>query len=145
MLSNLIERIKILSAITPTAGAAGTSAINGSTIDTQGFRGVLFSVHFGAIVAGAATSIKVQHGDASDLSDAADVAGTSQTIADTDDDKVFYCDLNRVTKRYCRVVVSRATQNATCEATAILYDAVSKPPAQTASGEAFNNAVSGTA
>lgn len=144
-MNNLIEKSKLLSAITPTAGAAAATAITGTTIDTFGFRGILFLLNFGTIVSGAVTSFKVQHGDASDNSDMADVLGSAQTVADTADDTPFYCDINRVTKRYARLVVSRATQNATLGATALLYDAVSQPVTQTASGELSNNPVSGTA
>jgi len=110
---NLSKEVKISSAITPTAGAAGTADINGSTLDMSTFDAVLVIVRMGAIVAGAVTSIKMQQGDASDLSDAADLAGTAQTIADDDDDKTFFIDLVRPRKRFVRVVVARGTQNAT--------------------------------
>lgn len=128
-MNQLAKATKIMSAVTPTAGAAGTSAINGTTLDCSGYDGVLIGVHFGTIVAGAVTSIKAQHGDASDMSDAADISGSSVTINDTDDDKVFYIDV-RVKKRYLRVVVSRATQNATVAAVYVLYDAHNVPSAQ---------------
>ena len=109
---NLSKNCKISTAITPTAGGAGTSTINGTTLDMQDSEGVLIVVRMGTITTGAVTSIKVQQGDASNLSDAADLAGTGQTIADTDDDKIFYIDLYKPLKRYVRVVVSRATQDA---------------------------------
>ena len=38
--------------------------------------------------------------------------GTGQTIADTDDEKVFYIDLYKPRERYVRLVVDRGTQNA---------------------------------
>lgn len=109
---NLSKNVKISQAITPTAGAAGTTLINGSILDMQGYEGVLIMVTMGAITATAVTSIKAQQGAASDLSDAADLAGTGQIIADTASDKVFYIDLHKPTKRYVRVVVSRGTANA---------------------------------
>lgn len=116
---NFAKDCKISQATTVTAGAAGTSAINGAVLDMSGFEEVLVIVPFGAIVSGAVTSIKWQEGDTSNLSDAADVAGTSQTIADTDDDKTFYISVVKPRSRYGRVVVSRATQNATVGA--IIY------------------------
>jgi hypothetical protein len=128
----LIKSGKLLSAVTPTAGAAGATVINGSIIDCSGFGGCLIAVHMGAIVGGAVTSIKAQVGAASDLSDAVDVTGSSVTIADTDDDKVFYIDVQRSSKQYMRLVVSRATQNATVCATYLLYDANNLPVAQAA-------------
>lgn len=109
---NLSKEVKLSSAITPAAGAAGTTDIQGTTLDMSGFEGVLIVVRMGTITAGAATSIKAQQGDASDLSDAADLADTAQTIADDADEKTFYIDLTRPTKRYVRLYVDRATQNA---------------------------------
>ncbi len=128
----MMKSAKLLSAVTPTAGAAGATSINGSIIDCSGFDGCAIAVHFGAIVAGAATSIKAQAGNDSGLSDAADIAGTSVTIADTDDDKVFYIDVQRPQKQYLRLVVSRATQNATLTAVYLLYDSKVEPVSQAA-------------
>lgn len=108
----LINELKITQAIAPAAGVAGTSAINGATLDMTGFEGVLMVVTFGAITAGAVTSIKAQQGAASNLSDVADLLGTGQTIADTDDEKTFYINIHRPAERYVRLAVSRATQNA---------------------------------
>lgn len=108
---NLSKDVKISIAVTPTAGAAGTSAIEGATLDMAGFESVLMIVPFGAIVSGAVTSIKAQHGDAA--ASEGDIAESAQTIADDDDNKTFYIDLAKVTKRYVRLYISRATQNAT--------------------------------
>ena len=143
----LSKNLKIVPAFTTTAGAAGTSAITGATIDTQGFGRVLFVVPVGAIVSGAATSLKIQHDDASGMGTVADVVGSSQTIADTDDDTTRYVDFVP-TKRYVRVYVTRGTQNATFGgANAILSDAFSAPVTQPATvvGEAIESAISGTA
>ena len=121
-MDQLIKNAKITQAVTPTAGAAGTSDINATTLDMSGAEGVLIVVTMGAIVGSAATSIKVQSGAASNMSDAADLIGTSQTIADDDDEKVFYIDVNKPVERYVRLVVDRATQNATVSsATYIQY------------------------
>ncbi len=108
----LIDGLKITQAVTVTAGAAGTTDINGTTLDMSGYDGVLVAVTMGAITGSAVTSIKMQQGSASNLSDAADLLGTAQTIADTDDEKTFYIDLNKPTERYVRLVVDRGTQNA---------------------------------
>lgn len=115
----LSEGIKITQVIDVTTGAAGTTAINGNRVDMQGFEGVMFVCVMGAIVANAVTSIKAQQGNTSsgptNLSDAADLAGTGQTIADDDDGQIFVIDINRPLDRYVRPVVSRATQNATVQ------------------------------
>lgn len=145
-MKELIANSKPLSCITPTAGAAGTSAITGSTIDALGFRSILFLVHVGAVVSGAVTSFKLQHGDAANASDMADIEGSSQTIADDGDELIRYADLHRVTKRYARIVVSRGTQNATIgSAIALLYGASESGFTQTAVGETLASSPSGTA
>lgn len=116
----MFKNIKKLQAITIADGAAGTSAINGAIVDLANTEEVLVAVQFGPIVSGAVTSIKWQEGDAADLSDAADVAGTAQTVADTADNTLFYIHVIKPRSRYGRVVVSRATQAATCAATYLL-------------------------
>jgi hypothetical protein len=145
----LLKAAKITPAITTTAGAAASTAVKGAAIDMAGFEGVVAVVTMGAIVTGAATSIKLQHGDTSDLdTSGTDVEGTNQTVADSDDDKVFYVDLFRPLKRYVRVVVSRATQNATIgSANYIQYGARTEPVAHAAKvgGETFVSPASGTA
>ena len=114
--------------------AAGTSAQNSSVIDMQNFDGVVFIAAFGAITSGAVTSAKAQQGAASNLSDAADLKGTKITIADTDDDKVAVLDIYRPQKRYLRLVVSRATQNAVIDGVvALQYKGKKAPVTQDAS------------
>lgn len=123
MKGNLSKVVKVSTAITPTAGAAGTDDINGTTLDMAGYGGVMVLVRFGTITSGAVTSIKAQQGAASNLSDAADLEGTSQTIADDDDDETFLIDC-RPSERYFRVVVDRGTQNAVvASANYLQYDA----------------------
>lgn len=109
---NLSKNVKISTAVTPTAGAAGTSDINGSILDMQGFEGVLVIVRMGAITSGAVTSIKMQQDTDSAGGTMADLTGTAQTVGDTDDDETFYIDLYKPAERYVRLVVDRGTQNA---------------------------------
>ena len=118
---------KISSAITPTNGAAGTSDINGSIIDMSGFENLLIIVHMGAIVSGAVTTIKAQQDSAPAMGGAQDLLGTELTVTDTDDDKAFYLDIVKPQKRYVRVVVPRATQNATLAAVYIQYNGSKSP------------------
>jgi hypothetical protein len=108
--------------------AAGTTAATSESVDTAGYDGVEFQVGFGAIVSGAATSIKVQQSAAANTGQA-DLAGTAQTIADTDDFKVARVCIYRPTKRFLNVVISKATQNSTVDFVhAILYGKVGKIP-----------------
>jgi len=96
------------------AVAAGTTDITPSAgIDMQNFEGCLFQVLFGAITAGAATSIKVQQSDDDGVADAySDLEGTSVTVADDDDNQIFWVDVYRPQKRYLKLIVDRGTQNA---------------------------------
>lgn len=145
---NLSKNVRISQAITPTDGAAGTTTINGATLDMQGFDGVLMLVTFGAITSGAVTSIKAQQGQASNLSDAADLAGTGQTIADTDDEKTFFIDLYKPVERYVRLTVPRATQNAVVADAAYIQYCGTKAPTThgtNVSGELWASPAEGTA
>ena len=144
----LSKDIKISQAVTVTAGAAGTTDVTGAVLDMQGYDGVLMVVQMGAIVATAVTSIKAQQGQAANMSDAADLAGTGQAIADDDDEKTFYIDLVRPAERYVRLYVDRATANATLTAVYIQYKGSKAPtPAHgsNVSGEAHVSPAEGTA
>jgi hypothetical protein len=106
-----VADIRVIQATTATAGAAGTTAVNGATVDLSGVEELLIVVPFGAIVTNAVTSIKFQEGDTT--SPTTDVAGSNITVLDTDDDTTKVLRIVKPQKRYGRVVVSRATQNAT--------------------------------
>ena len=123
------EDNKIVIASTTTAGAAGVTAITSSAIDMAGFDGCCFIVPLGAIVGGAVTSLKLQQSsDDAATDDYSDVTGTSITIADDDDNKLKYLDVFRPTKQYLKLVISRATQNATVGGiVAIQYKARTRP------------------
>lgn len=134
------------------AVAAGTTDITPSNgVDMAGFDGVLFVVAFGAITAGAVTSIKAQQSSDDGSSDTfADIAGTAVTVGDGDDDKVFYLDIVRPTERYVRIVVDRGTQNAVLDSiVATQYRARSKPTTHDSTtvggGEVHIGAAEGTA
>lgn len=132
--------------ITPTAGVAGTTDINGSVVDMANFRGVLHILTMGAITVNAVTSAKLQQGAAANLSDAADLTGTAVTIADDDDDGVFYLDLFEPEERYVRIVVDRGTANAVVTScVALKYGPRVKPVTQTLTGELSISPVEGTA
>jgi len=87
----------------------------GEVFDSQGFEGVCMVVKFAAIAAAAVTSIKAQQGQAANMSDAADLAGTAQTIANDDDDQIFVIDIVKPMERYLRVFVDKDGTNATAE------------------------------
>jgi len=145
---NLSKNCKISQAITITAGAAGSSDINGTTLDMSGYEGVLILVRFGAITSGAVTGIRAQQDSDSAMGTAADLLGSAQTVADSDDEKDFYIDLYRPAERYVRLVVDRATQNAVVAgAIYIQYGAKKAPPTHgtAVSGELLVGVAEGTA
>ncbi|CAB4192401.1 hypothetical protein UFOVP1236_32 [uncultured Caudovirales phage] len=141
------EHSKTVLCVTTAAGAAGTSAITSTAVDTQTFEGVRFLVMIGPVVAGAVTSIKIQQSDDDGVADGySDLLGTSQTIADDADNTHIYVDIYRPGKRYLKLVVSRATQNATIGGViAELYAHDTLPVTQVATGETFISPAEGTA
>ena len=148
MTDPLSQRVKITEAITEANGVAAATPINGAILDMSGFESVLIVVVFGAIVGTAVTSVKAQRDDAVAMGTAADILGTGQTVADTDDGKTFYIDIIRPAERYVRVVVGRGTANATVRAAFyIQYDAREHPVTQGATvvGERHIDAIEGTA
>lgn len=139
-----LEDVKIVRV--SAAAAAGTSTVNGTAVDMTGYDGVLFFASIGAIVSGAATSLKAQQGAASNGSDAADLAGTSVVIADTDDDKVAVLEVYRPSGRYVRPVLLRATQNATLDGIiAVLYSGHKRAVALDTSAVSTSKAVASPA
>ena len=106
---NLLEEVKITKLNDATA--AGTSAINSGIVDMAGFDGVVFLTSTGTILATGTATIKAQQGQVSNLSDAADLAGTSQAFVDTDDNKSVAIDIKRPNERYLRCVIERAVAN----------------------------------
>lgn len=148
MADMLTERGSFSTAISNAAGVAGTSALTGATLDMLGFDAVCCIVNLGPIVTGAVTSGKWQQDSDPAMGTAADLLGSGQTITDDLDNTIVVFDLKRPTKRYVRLVISRATQNATVgAATYIRYGARSRPPTQPAGVilERFVSPIEGTA
>ncbi len=144
---NISKNVKISTAVTVTNGAAGTGNIAGTVLDMKGFEGVLMVVQMGAIVGSATTSIKARSGTDDTVSDAADLLGTSQTIADSDDEDVFYIDLYKPVERYVQLYVTRGVANATLSANYIQYSPASMPPSHGSivNGETHISPAEGTA
>lgn len=144
----LSDRTKISIVSTTTAGAAGQTAITSSAVDMAGFDGCLFIIPVGTLAAGAVTSIKAQQCDTTGGS-YADLLGTSQAIADTDDNKCYYIDIQKPQEQFLKCVVSRATGDATIGGiVAIQYQKRSLGTAShgsNVSGEQFNFVAEGTA
>jgi hypothetical protein len=129
------NQVKLTPALNPGAAITGNSATNGTTIDTQGFESAAIAVQSGTITDGA-FALKLQEGDQSNLSDAADVAqgdyncGYGASFAATDDNVVKKLGY-RGAKRYIRVVLTQsgATSGGIMGAVAILGNARNAPVA----------------
>lgn len=142
---NLSRNAKISNALDH---AEGTADRNGAIVDMAGFDSLMIVVKFGDIAAGAATSIKAQQGAAAAMGDAADLAGSKQTVADDDDNKIFYIDIHRPEERYLRLVVDKDASNNTEEmAWYVQYNAKDKPVTHgaTVAGEFHLSPAEGTA
>lgn len=109
---NLSKNVKVTSALDYASGSADR---NGATLDMLGYEGVMIIIKFATIATGAVTNIKAQQGQASNLSDAADLAGSGQSVADDDDNQIFMIDIFRPQERYIRLVVDKDATNATAE------------------------------
>jgi len=106
----LSQNVKITTALDY---ASGTADREGAALDMSGWDGVLMIVKTAAIEAGGTNSIKAQQGSTS--TPATDVLGTSQTIADDDDNEIFYIDLYQPRERYVRLVVDKDGANVCAE------------------------------
>lgn len=93
------------------ATAAGTTAINSTVVDMQGYDGVVFLTNMGTIAPTGTATLKVQQDVASGMGTAADLAGSGQAFVDTDDNKSVAADVKRPRERYLRLVITRATAN----------------------------------
>lgn len=94
--------------------AAGATDIVSSAIDTVDAEVVDILVGFGAIVAGGVQSVKISQCPTSGGT-YADLATTSITVADTDDDKMTHHVVVRPTERFLKANIQRATQNSTID------------------------------
>jgi hypothetical protein len=119
---NLSKMVKVSKVIA--AQAAGTGTTNGTTLDMQGFEGVMF-VGGAMGTADAGNYFKLQQGEQSDLSDAADLEGTKVTPGDNGD--AINLDLYRPQERYVRVVAVRGASSTLGDVYAIQYTG-RKPP-----------------
>lgn len=129
------------------AYASGTADREGAILDMAGYDGVLMVVHWSAIHNSATLSIKAQQGAEVGGGDMADLAGTSQTIAGTYDDKVSFIDVYQPRERYVRLYVDKDTSNAVAESAMYYqYKARTQPVTQDASvaGEQFVSPAEGT-
>lgn len=107
------------------AQTAGTSTVDGDPIDMADFDGVIV---FGTIaVANVANFLKLQAGDAPNLSDAADLSG-SRVIADANG-QVVGVDIVKPKKRFLRGAFVRGVSTATGDLYYLRYHSHKQPEA----------------
>lgn len=141
--ANEIKVTRVMNAV-----AAGTSDQNSSSVDMSGFENVTFIAAFGTIDSTAVTSIKVQQ--SSDDSSFADLAGTSISVADDDDNQVAVVSVVKPRERYVRCVVDRGTANAVIDGVVALQTGaltlpVTQPTSSVVSSEVHVSPAEGTA
>lgn len=142
-------------------GSAASSDRTSEVIDTEGYDGVCVVLHQGSVATNAVQNIYLQSSDAADdqntLNSGSNVASSSQTVADDDDNQVKFIDFIPE-KRYYQLVVNKDASNASDEsAVAYLYQSADKPVTHgtgnttigegtgAVEGETLNAAVQGTA
>ncbi len=112
--------------------ATGTTTINSDIVDMQGYDGVLFLASIGT--AAADNGVKAQQGAASNMSDAADLAGTK--ILSDATQKEFVLDIYRPLERYMRLAVIRPTTTTIEAVWAIQYQGNKKPVSNVTTAQA---------
>ena len=112
--------------------ADGTTDPDSSSVDMQGFEGVMFVGIIGA--QDAAATAAIQAAGSTDDSTFADITGALATSPVNSDDKILVLDVYRPQDRYIRTTLTRAgTTNTTWGGTlAIRYGAHNKPTTHTA-------------
>lgn len=112
-LTDAVKTIRVLNAV-----AAGvtpqTSSVVNLGADPVGYA-CRFTALFGAITAGAVTSIKVQQ-SADGSTGWEDIPGATVAVPDTASNKAAIVDVKRPQKPYLQLVITRGTQNAVIDA-----------------------------
>lgn len=125
---DLHSEIVVKRAISPAAATTNNTAWTSEIIDLAGYRALEFAIALGALADSDATfDVAVQHGNAANLSDAAEVTaatgllGTNPDFDKDADNKCFRVGYAGI-KRYVRLVVTPTdnTGNAFCAAVALL-------------------------
>jgi len=122
----------VMSITTEIVPVSVSGAVNGAGVDMNGWDGVLFLVHVGAMGTAATLDAKVQtHEDSSFSTGTADVVGAAltQILAATGGGKVYAIDVWRPGEQFVRIVVTQATAAVLASATATRYRRTGRIPA----------------
>jgi hypothetical protein len=97
-------------------GAAGVTTLTSEPVDTANAEGVRFVVGYGVIVATGVNSSKVRQGQAANMSDGADLAGSGTTgLPVADAGKIVITEIFRPQERYVDHVCVRTVANTTID------------------------------
>jgi hypothetical protein len=77
MRGDIVNNLDPVTAIAPGAGFANNNPITTSILDTAGFDAAMLVIQLGALYAGMTATVVLQHGNASNLSDATNVSAES--------------------------------------------------------------------
>jgi hypothetical protein len=118
---NLTRNVFVDVAMAPVAAGTGDTQ-NGLTIDTLDYESIVFLVYLGALSAGAVTTIQVQYGALANGTDMANIANGAVSVPQASGSNLGWLsvEVHRPTKRYMRVVVTRATANAVINGASVL-------------------------
>lgn len=132
----LVESVKIDQVKAYTA--TGTTAINSSEVDMEGYDGVLFV----AVMGSTATdiSMKAQQDVVTGMGGAADLAGSSKALDGTA--KIILLDIFRPLERFVRAVVTRTTTTTIEQILAIRYKARNPPVSNASTAQLVKQLVS---
>lgn len=116
---NLSNGVKITKVAA--ASSAGTSAVNGNTVDMTGFEGVLFFTTIGTANSG--NIFKAQIGEDPTGSDAADLEGSA--VVAEENGQVVWIDIYRPdpSQKYVRPAVVRGSSTTVGDIYALQYEA----------------------
>jgi hypothetical protein len=139
---NLSKIIKIDSGAATTS--AGTSEVDGATIDMSGYEGCLFVAKFGTAASG--NTLQAQQSQDSGFASPADLEGSLVTVASSDE--LVYLDLVKPAERYVRIQAQRGTSSTLDWCIALRYGAKKLPvdndTAGTIAGEVSQSPAEGT-
>lgn len=110
------------------AAAAGTSDVEGSTIDTQGFEDVTIIANLGTVTSTGVPALKAQGGDEDNGSDAAAIDGAVAIGDDTDSNKSLAVQIHRPRERYITPLLTRTTANVAVENIIVILHNASHVP-----------------
>lgn len=134
---NLLDNIKVTRLTAATA--TGTNAVNSTSVDMQGFSGVVFVTDIGT----AAANNLVNVATSSDDSAWNDLEGTSQQAAASGD--LVAIDIVKPQERYLRLEVARGTSTTVGTIFALQYNGRKAPNTSIAAQETHLSPDEGTA